>query len=97
MLALFIELRKRVLGILIAEDEAVNAALGSDPDVPAAGNPHFTVSQRLAFMRLKGNKVGCVGCKILTWIFEPLNLHDPDYDHCAEAIKDFPPDLPSDG
>jgi hypothetical protein len=91
------DLGKRILAFLIAEDEAANALLGPDRITPAAGNPHYTVSQRLAFMRQKGSKVGCIGCKVLTFLFKPFYWNVKDYDHCAAAIEGFADNLPSDG
>lgn len=85
---------KRLLDFLIAEDEAVNALIGSG-SVPAAGNPHFTVSQRLAEMRSAGSKVGIEGCKILTWAQN--NLFNVPGDHCTICMNGFPPDLPTEG
>lgn len=85
---------KRILDFLIAEDEAVNALIGPG-EVPAAGNPHFTVSQRLAEMRTKGSEVGIEGCKILTYIQN--NVFRVSGDHCTIAMNGFPPDLPTEG
>lgn len=92
---MFANIKKRLLGIAIAEDEALNAAIGPDPNCPAAGNPHYTVSQRLAEMRERGSRIGCVGCKILTWIQD--HIFDISGDHCKGAMQDFPQDLPSSG
>ena len=85
---------KRLLGVAIAEDEALNAALGPG-DVPAAGNPHFTVSQRLAEMRKRGSKIGCIGCAVLTWIQNKV-FRVPG-DHCTNALAGFPDIIPTDG
>ena len=85
---------KRILDFLIAEDEALNALLGPG-SVPAAGNPHFTISQRLAEMREDGSKVGIEGCEILTWAQNNI-FHVPG-DHCTIAMNGFPPDLPTEG
>ena len=94
-----------LVGILEGLDETCNAALGPEPGIPAASNPHYTCSQRWAYERQAGPAVvgnftwrkACIICRLLTWAFEPFNLTTKDYDHCAEAIKDFPPDLPSEG
>lgn len=91
------ELEREGVAILEALDETGNAILGPVVGIPAAGNPHYTMSQRWAYERQKGNKVACVICKILTWLFWPFFQEIKNYDHCAEAIADFPPDLPSEG
>jgi hypothetical protein len=90
-------LKTRVLAILIAIDELGNAILGPTKGVPAAGNSHYTVSQRLAEMRQRGSRVGCIGCAILTWVFKPFNRGIKDYDHCRESLAGFPESLPTDG
>lgn len=90
-------LLKTFLGILIAEDEAANVALGSVDGVSAAANPHYTLSQRWAFERQKGNKQACVICKLLTIIFKPFNPSIKNYDHCSQAISGFSDNLPTDG
>ena len=90
-------LRSRVLAILIALDELTNAVLGPVKGTPAAGNPHYTVSQRLAEMRAEGRRVGCIGCRMLTLVFRPFNPGIPNYDHCQQAMAGFPDSLPSDG
>lgn len=85
---------KRLLDFLIAEDEAANALIGPG-SVPAAGNPHFTISQRLAEMRTNGSPVGCEGCAVLTWAQN--NIFHVSGDHCTIAMNGFPPDLPTEG
>ena len=90
-------IRTRILAVLIAIDELLNAILGPVPGVPLAGNPHATVSQRLAEMRAEGRRVGCVGCRLLTLVFRPFNPGVPNYDHCQQAMAGFPDSLPSDG
>jgi hypothetical protein len=62
---------------------------------PAAGNPHYTISQTLAELRERGSKIGCVGCKILTWIQD--NLFRLSGDHCREAMQGVPEDEVMDG
>jgi hypothetical protein len=90
-------IKARFFGVAVAEDEALNAALGPDKKIPAAGNAHFTVSQRLAEMRQRGEKIGCIGCAILTFLFKPFNLNVKNYDHCQQAMSKFPEDLPTGG
>ena len=93
------------IGVLEGLDETGNAILGPVAKIPEAANPHYTMSQRWAYERQAGPAVvgnftwrkACVICRLLTWAFEPFNLGVKDYDHCAEAIKDFPTDLPSEG
>lgn len=80
-------IKKYILGILIAEDETGNALIGS--------NPHYTISQHLAMTRQRGSKIGCYGCKILTWLQNKI-FRIPG-DHCTNAIAGFPEDLPTDG
>lgn len=82
-------------GELIVLDEAANVALGTDASVPAAGNPHFTVSERLAEMRERGSKFGCVACKVLTWIGQRFGSTSTD--HCASAMQGMPEDIPENG
>lgn len=61
---------------------------------PAGGNAHYTVSQTLAELRERGSKFGCVGCRVLTWIFKKLPPKKPgDYDHCASAMVGVPEDV----
>lgn len=88
-------LQTRVLAVLIAVDELGNAILGPSPGTPAAGNAHYTISQRLAEMRLEHRRVGCIGCAALTWIQNKI-FRIPG-DHCTEAMRGFPLDLPSEG
>ena len=88
--------KTRLFGIAVAEDEALNAALGPEAGVPASGNAHFTVSQRLAEMRERGSKIGCTGCKILTIIQN--KIFGIPGDHCTNSMSgDFPEDLPTGG
>ena len=91
------EVEKRVVAILEGLDETGNAVLGPVKDIPEAGNPHYTCSQRWAYERLKGNTRACVICKLLTIMFRPFFWGVQDYDHCSDAIKDFPTNLPSEG
>lgn len=85
------------IGILEGLDETLNAAAGPAPNIPAAGNPHYTLSQRWAYERAAGSKGACAICKILTALFKPFFPSDPNYDHCTDAIANFPTDLPSEG
>lgn len=88
---------KRVLlGEAIVLDEAGNVLIpeGKDP-VAFAGNPHTTISQRLAQMRLRGSRIGCIGCKTLTWIQN--KIFSISGDHCTNALAGFPDTLPTDG
>ena len=87
--------KTRILAVLIAIDELGNAILGPVPGDPAAGNPHYTISQSLAEMRSEGRRIGCVGCAILTWIQN--KIFNISGDHCTNAMAGFPTDLPTDG
>ncbi|MDE2097919.1 MAG: hypothetical protein KGL39_11770 [Patescibacteria group bacterium] len=73
---------KRLLGFMIGIDEALDGAAGY--------NPHTTISQQLGWARQRGSKVAAFFCKILNILFFTK-------DHCGEAIKDFPENLPTDG
>jgi hypothetical protein len=89
-------LRNLFMGTLIALDEEGNVILPSaKDDVPDAQNPHNTISQRLAQMRIRGSKVGCYGCAALTWIQNKIFRICGD--HCTNALKGFPEKLPTDG
>ena len=88
-------IKQRILAALIAIDELGNVILGPVPGIPASGNPHYTISQRLAEMRADHRRVGCIGCAVLTWAQNKI-FRIPG-DHCTEAMTDFPPDLPSEG
>jgi hypothetical protein len=58
---------------------------------PAAGNAHYTVSQTLSELRERGSKVGCIGCKILTYVFNKIPPKKAvDYDHCTSAMLNVP-------
>lgn len=87
--------KARIVAILIAVDELGNAILGPSPGTPCAGNPHYTISQRLSEMRNENRRVGCIGCKILTWIQN--RFFDISGDHCTIAMQGFPDDLPTEG
>lgn len=89
------EIKVRIIAILLALDELGNVILGPSKGTPCAGNPHYTISQRLAEMRTEGRRVGCVGCAILTWIQNKV-FGDPG-DHCTNAMAGFPDDLPTEG
>ena len=94
------ELEERVIGVFEAEDEALNAALGADKNIPLAGNPHATVSQRLGQMILYGTPSQVRFAKFcdffLTWIENHI-FHIPTKSHCLTAIQGFPKDLPKTG
>ena len=88
-------IKQRLYGEAIVLDEAGNVLLGTDPTIPAAGNPHYTISQRLAEMRERGSKVGCIGCKILTWIQNKIFRISGD--HCTAALSGVQEDMPTGG
>jgi hypothetical protein len=56
------------LNLLISLDQLLNTVTGGDPDQ--------TVSLRAAQARAKGERWGCVLCKVLDW-FDP--------DHCDKV------------
>jgi hypothetical protein len=91
------EFEKQAVSVLEGLDETGNALLGTVRGIPAAGNPHYTLSQRWAYERQKGSKTACFICNILTLMFKPFYWNVKNYDHCQSAISDFPPDLPSEG
>lgn len=90
-------LEKWVVGVLEGLDETLNAVLGPVPGIPEAANPHYTCSQRWAYERQHGSRRACAICQVLTFLFKPFYWGVKNYDHCAEAIEDFPPNLPSAG
>lgn len=71
-----------IRSLLITVDEFFNAATG--------GHPHYTISQRLGYAARDGSKIACWLCKL-------LNIAFRQKDHCGDAIKDFPDNLPTDG
>jgi hypothetical protein len=96
---------KQAIGVLEGLDETGNAMLGPVKEIPEAGNPHYTMSQRWAYERQAGpKKIGyrmwaraCIICKLLTWCFKRFYPNEAHYDHCTDAIKNFPANLPSEG
>ena len=78
-------LKNFIHGTLITLDEEGNVILGTDSSIPQAGDPHCTISQRLAKMRQGGSTTGCVGCDILTWIQNKI-FRIPG-DHCTQALE----------
>lgn len=88
-------LKQVFLGEAIVLDEAGNVLLPPEKGIPDSGNPHNTISQRLAQMRNKGSRIGKMGCAALTWVQNSI-FHLPG-DHCTNALKGFPEKLPTDG
>jgi len=91
------EFEKQAVSVLEGLDETGNAILGPADGINAAGNPHYTLSQRWAYERQNGVWRACVICNILTVLFKIFYWDVKNYDHCSEAIAEFPPDLPSEG
>ena len=93
-------LEKGTVGVLECLDEAGNVALGPMDNIPLAGNPHATISQRLGQMMVYGNdeqkEIAGAADKILTWIENNI-FQTPTESHCLDAIKDFPTNLPQAG
>jgi hypothetical protein len=94
-MSIFSYIKRVIIGEAICLDEAGNVIIPAVDPVPDAGNPHNTISQRLAQMRNKGSKVGCYGCKALTWISN--KIFQVPGDHCTNALAGFPEKLPTDG
>jgi hypothetical protein len=95
-MTLWQKIKTRIYGLAIVADEGLNVLIGKDKaDVPLAANPHATLSQRVAQMRAEGSKLGCWACTALTKIFRAFGSKTTD--HCADALKDFPQNLPTDG
>jgi len=82
-------------GTLITADEEGNVLAGPDANNPAAGNPHYTISQRLAEARAAGSHTACVLCRVLTWCARRLGSTTTD--HCADAMKGMPQSIPTNG
>lgn len=80
--------------MVIVIDEGMNVLLGVG-SVPAAGNPHYTISQRLAESRAKGSKFACVSCRILTFVFRLFGSKTKD--HCTDSMQGMPQDITSEG
>jgi len=91
---------EKVVGVLECLDEAGNVALGSDGNIPLAGNPHATISQRLGQMLVYGTpeqKRLAQQCDALLTAIENKVFKIPTQSHCLDAIKDFPSILPKEG
>ena len=86
---IWLGIRQRLVGTALVLDEEGNVLLGGNLTAPAGGNAHYTISQRLAEMRKNGSNVGCVGCKILTWIQNHWPFSVPG-DHCDGALSGMP-------
>lgn len=88
-------IKSRFVAILLVFDELGNAILGPAEGAPCAGNPHYTISQRLAELRKSGRRAGCIGCAVLNF-FQNKIFRIPG-DHCTGAMEGWPDDLPSEG
>ena len=93
-------LMKEILNLLEPLDEEGNVILGTDTNIPLAGNPHATISQRLGQMIVMGTPEQQEEAKRLdtelTWIENNI-FGGNTQSHCLDAIKDFPTSLPSAG
>lgn len=80
-----------IRGILLWLDEGVNVLIlpffrwAFKVKIPALGNPHYSVSDVLAEARERGLTIGCIGCKILNYVFRVP-------DHCKTAMTGMPED-----
>lgn len=88
--------KARFKGTAIVVDEEINVLIGKDSDVPNAGNPHYTISERLDEMRNNGSKFACVACKALTWIAQKI-FKSTTTDHCADAMAGMPESVDENG
>ena len=94
------DIEERIVSILEAFDEMGNAALGPDGNIPLAGNPHATVSQRFGQMLLYGTpeqKDVAQKCDRILTAIENKVFGIQTESHCLDAIKDFPTTLPQTG
>lgn len=93
-------LSTRLIRVLEALDEMGNAAIPGDTNIPAAGNPHYTISQRLGFMMLYGTskqkEFATAADLVLTYIENHVFGIKTD-SHCLDAVKGMPKDLPDAG
>lgn len=92
-------IKSRIRPFLVVADEAGNVLIGAGT-VPAAGNPHYTISQRLAQLREKHSKVACILCSLLSLAQNLLSLTKicgTTNDHCADAMAGMPENIPTDG
>jgi hypothetical protein len=84
------EATERVVAVLEALDELVNAAMGPVTNIPAAGDPRATVSQRLGQMLIYGTprqqEVARFCDHILTAIENKVFGGDTQ-SHCLDSIK----------
>lgn len=88
------------VSLFVVADEGLNVLIGSEKNVPAAGNPHYTVSQRLAEKRKTGSRSACLFCSLLSLaqnIFAVCRLCNPTNDHCVDAMAGMPENIPTDG
>ena len=94
------EIEERAIGVAEAEDEALNAVLGSETGIPLAGNCHATCSQRWGQYLLYGTPWQKFRARIydavLTWI-ENHVFGIPTKSHCLSSLTGFPTDLPKTG
>lgn len=83
------QIPKYILGLLLWVDEGANTII-SPPikavmkiNVPAMGNPHYTISDVFAEGRERNIWWGKAGCKLCNWLFRVK-------DHCKEAMQGMP-------
>jgi hypothetical protein len=95
------DLEQRAIGVLECVDEAGNVLLGPEAGIPAAGNPHFTISQRLGQMILYGTPEEQALARdadaILTRIQVEVSKIPVEQSHCLDSLVGMPKELPSAG
>ena len=94
------EVEQKIVGVLECLDEAGNVILGPYKNIPLAGNPHATISQRLGQMLLYGDPQQKALAKSADAILTYIEVHVfgvQTESHCIDSIKDFPRDLPHTG
>ena len=91
------EIEQRIVGVLEALDEAGNAALGRESNIPEAGNPHYTCSQRWGQYLISGTPSQKFRARIydfvLTWVENRVFGGNVE-SHCIAALTGMPTNLP---
>jgi hypothetical protein len=94
------------VAVLEGIDETGNAILGPISNIPQAGNPHYTMSQRWGYILRDGTPVQKFFIKPVDWVLtfvekRIVGIWIPSCrsctSHCLGAIMGFPDDLPYSG